>query len=534
LVNQFTNLPFLKTNSSATNPKQIVISFNRTVQALQIGIGENNGGNFSNVKISLLGSGGYTRSLYDGSADSTKRTSLNVQFENELFNSIRIEFMTVDTVSLSNITIQKARYNTTQIQGKTPQGTFEVVNLSTLGNLLVSLAEQKDAFGRLKIAEPYTIFDNSLCHQDSDALFWSTLTNGGGTSVYDRNTSKNTISTSATGDYVVRQTKQRFKYQPAKSHEFFMTGLLATEAGQRKRVGLCDYDNIGLANITNAPQNGVFFENNAGVISWNIVNNGVVTESVTQENWNIDKCDGTGFSRFELNLDYTNIFTGQLEWLGVGSVAVGFANKNGDVIYCHCFYHPSTSPFVDIYMRTANLPVSYEITSLNGSGSLKQICTSIISGGGYNPVGLQRTVKNSTDVSIGNNEKELVLGIRLKEDNFDSTVVMSSISIVSRAKNDFEALVCINPTYSGTVTWVDVPNSSVQYAVNNNNDVTDEGIEVYADKISGNINVLTTTIPSALTIGKDLQGNRDELWIVAKSEDGADTYSATLNFKDLI
>jgi len=128
-------------NSTSDNPKQIIIAFNRTVKALQIGFGENNGGNFSNIKISLLGSGGFSRAIYDKSTDDTKLTSLNAEFENELFNSVKVEFFTSDTVSLSNISIQRAIYETAQIEGKKPDGTFTIFSSTQQGNFKMSIEE---------------------------------------------------------------------------------------------------------------------------------------------------------------------------------------------------------------------------------------------------------------------------------------------------------------------------------------------------------------------------------------------------------
>lgn len=98
-------------NSTGNNPKVIILAFKRTVSAVQFGFGENNGGDFSNIKISLLGSEGVTRDSFDDSLNDTKRNSLNAEVGDELFNSLKIEFFTADEVSLSNITIQKAAFN---------------------------------------------------------------------------------------------------------------------------------------------------------------------------------------------------------------------------------------------------------------------------------------------------------------------------------------------------------------------------------------------------------------------------------------
>jgi hypothetical protein len=521
------------TNSTSDNPKQIIVAFKRTVKALQIGFGENNGGDFSNVKVSLLGSGGAQRSIFDRSTDSNKLTSLNSEFENEVFNSILVEFFTADPVSLSNIIIFKAKYDTVQIQGRKPNGDFNTVNTNFLGNLLVSLDEQKDAFGRLKTAEPFTIFDNSLTTELSDTLYWSELINGTASSSYDGVNSSIDMAVATDGDYIVRQTKQRFKYQPAKSHEFFITGLFSTEAGIRKRAGLVDYDNKSLVSVSNVPQNGVFFENNGGVLSWNIAKNGVITETVTQENWNIDTLDGQGNSGFELDIDYVNILTGQLEWLGVGVVLVGFATGGGEIAYCHAFQHASVASFVDVYMRTANLPLSYELTSITGSGAMKQICNSVISGGGFNPVGQSLAVQNTSSVGIGSNDTELLIGIRLKENSFEYTIEPTQLSILSLSNGNTLWTLSVNPTYTGTVVWVDVPNSEVQQAVNNGNEVTDEGIVLARGSFSNNTDSLNEPIDTAVKIGKSLSGTNDELWLFVTAL-GNENYHGTINFKELI
>jgi len=519
-------------NDSISNPKSIILAFNRTQKALQIGLGENNGGDFSNVKIYLLGSGGAQRSIFDKSLNNEKLTSLNAEFRNEVFNSIKIEFFTSDKVDLSNIIIFKASYDTTQIEGVNPNGDLKTVNTNILGNLLVSLDEQKDAFGRLKVAEPFTVFDSSLTTELSDILFWSERLGGAVSSSYDRLTSSKNLNVTTNGDYVVRQTKQRFKYQPAKSHEFFITGLLSTETNVRKRVGLLDYDNIDLPLTSNTPQNGVFFENNGGVLSWNIANNGVITESATQDNWNIDKADGTGRSGFDFNPDACNIFTGQMEWLGVGVVVVGFAIGAGSVVYTHAFQHASIGGFTNVYMRTANLPVSYEVTSLGGVGSLKAICSSVISGGGFNPLGQTNAAQNEDSIVISNST-ELLIGIRQKANSFEYTIDPSQLSILSTNNGNTLWTLCINPIYSGSVTWSDIPNSEVQKAENNNNTVSDFGIVLVQGSFSNNTDSLNNDVETSVKIGKTLLGERDELWLCVTAL-GNEEYYGTINFKELI
>jgi hypothetical protein len=520
------------TNSTTDNPKQIILAFNRTMNALQIGFGENNGGNFSNLKISLLGSGGSTRGIFDESTNNTKRTSRNAQFTNELFNSLLIEFYTSDAVSLSNITIQKASYNATQIQGQVKGNVFKNVGVDGFGKMKVALAT--DIFNRLPVALPETISDNSLVSEYSNDLFWSHWTSGTGASIiYDKATSSNLLSVTTTGDFAASQLKLRAHYQPAKAQEFLDTGLLTPELDVNKYFGYFDLDNYNSPTINGTIYNGIVFKTiSTTSIKWEIWNNGVLEDEASQDNWNLDKLDGTGASGIVLDLNFPEIGVGELEWLGVGAVRVGF-NIGGVNIPVHIFEHANIKGS-GVYMRTAKLPICYMIESTGGSGSMRQICNSIISGGGQNTKGVQRSVFNTTDVSILNGATELLIGIRLKPSDFDSTVIQESISVVSRAKNDFTLYLCINPTYTGTVSWVDKPNSSIQYAVNNNNPVTDLGIDILAQKVSGTINAISLPLNSALRIGKGLNNDYDELWIVILADDGNEDFSGAINYRELL
>lgn len=521
-------------NSTGSNPKQIILSFCRTIKAQQIWLGENNWGDFSNVKISLLWSGGAERSIYDESADDTKRTSLNVEFEDEVFNSILIEFNTTDEVGLSNITIQKARYNTAQIQGKDENWDFQVVWTSPGWSLKVKLQEyQWDAFGRLRVSEPFTIFDASLTTELASDLYWSVLTNGTATGIYDRTTSSYLLSTANTGDYCIRQTKQRWKYQPWKSHEVLITWLFNTEPGQIKRVWLLDYDNIGLWTVTNAPQNWICLTNNAWVVSFCIYNNGVLTESVDQDNRNIDKMYWNWPSSFVLDVNAANIFFVDMEWLGVGAVRCWFVSNTWEIIVAHQFRHASTAGFVNVYMRTANLPVSYSITSTDWAWSMKQICSSVISEGGFNPQGTTTAVQNSIPVSIDNNDNELLIWIRLKEDSFEYSVNPTVLSILSTSNWNTLRKLLYNPSYTWSVTRNDHPNSEVQVAENNNNNITDDWVVIAAWSFANNTDSLTQKIDTALRVWKHLDWSRDEIWLTVRAL-GNESYYWTINFKELI
>ena len=137
----FTNLHTRIENATATNPKILILHFNRTVNAHQIGIGCTGGGDFSNVKVVLIGSGGVERSVLDDSANSVKYTSNNYRFTPELFNAIRLEFHTTDTVTISNITVQKASPVEAALKAVKDNGILTFIGASNSGNLKTTNAE---------------------------------------------------------------------------------------------------------------------------------------------------------------------------------------------------------------------------------------------------------------------------------------------------------------------------------------------------------------------------------------------------------
>ena len=71
----------------------------------------------------------------------------------------------------------------------------------------------------------------------------------------------------------------------------------------------------------------------------------------------------------------------------VGNVRVGFV-INGQFILCHTFQHANQTGNTRVYMTTATLNPRYEITNTSataGARTMKQICSTVISEGGYTP-----------------------------------------------------------------------------------------------------------------------------------------------------
>ena len=103
--------------------------------------------------------------------------------------------------------------------------------------------------------------------------------------------------------------------------------------------------------------------NDAGQLS---ANNLIVTKTVetewTQDDWNIDRCDGTGKSGYTLDPTKMQMFYLDYYWYGAGFIRWGFRALDGDVIYAHKI--PNNNQNTEAYMRSGNLPARYEVNTI--------------------------------------------------------------------------------------------------------------------------------------------------------------------------
>ena len=129
--------------------------------------------------------------------------------------------------------------------------------------------------------------------------------------------------------------------------------------------------------------------------------------------------------------------------------------------------------------------------------------------------------------------RSILCGIRLRPDAFNATVIPKTLSLASEAKSDFRVSLCLNPIYSGTVTW-NGQGRTVQHSENNGNTVSDYGNVLFQSFVSGDTNTLNINLDSSLRIGKSLNGNFDELWVVVESLTANDKYYCSLNYLEAL
>ena len=308
-----------------------------------------------------------------------------------------------------------------------------------------------DAFGRLQVSEPYTLFDSQNRYA-IDNQFDTTTTGTGATSFLSNEASVKMEVTAGGVGSVVRQSYRSLPYQPGKGLLVLATFVMDSNnsVNLTQRVG---YFNS---------QNGVFFQRVDGVYSFVLRSNSLPTpgtpsdiRTVNQSSWNGDKLDGTGPSGITLDPSKAQILWMDFEWLGVGSVRCGFV-INGIFILCHTFQNANS--ITSVYMTTAILPVRYEITSTSAlAASLKQICSTVISEGGYQQASIEHVARRTTifnNIDTAANFYPIV-SIRLASTALGAVVLPNRIQFQPTTLQNYEIALMKNPTLTGA-SWAAV------------------------------------------------------------------------------
>lgn len=317
-----------------------------------------------------------------------------------------------------------------------------------------------DAFGRLRVSNPLTLFESSHRYQDNG--LWNINTASGGTSTFSANAGLiNMAVTTTSGSLVYRETTKVFSYQPGKSLIIFNTFVFApAKTNLRQRVGYFDTDN------------GIYVQLNDSTLSFverSSVTGSVVETVVSQASWNVDKLDGTGPSGFTLDITKAQIFWMDVEWLGLGTVRTGFV-IDGKLIHCHSFNHANL--ITSTYITSASLPVRYEIENTGtteSSSTLKQVCSSVISEGGYELRGAQQAVSVPVMVPLtlttaGTTYPVISIRLKTSPNRLNAIVILTALSILGTSSNTvYNWQVVAGGTTTGG-TWVSAgASSAVEY-----------------------------------------------------------------------
>ena len=391
---------------------------------------------------------------------------------------------------------------------------------------------QLDAFQRLRVSNPFTLFDSSTLYKDNGRF--DTYINGGGSTGCSTGTSVVTLNVNtANADQVLRQSFRVFPYQPGKS-----LLVLSSFAMETPKTNLTQ--RVGYFNS----QNGVYFE--CANTGYNMVlrscptGTSIIERRIPQNKWNVDRLNGEGKSGIILDVSKSQIFLADFEWLGVGNVRTGFV-INGNITYCHIFYNAN---FINsTYMQTATLPISYQIFNTGittSSSTLKQICSTVMSEGGYQAKsnsfyigpGLNLTLKTvATAPTI-----TPIVSIRLINGRTSAIVIPNEINILVNTTDVVSYYLILNPTltssnFSSYSTISNVQTDTSATALTGGR-IIRQGFLSSSSQSKENINLNDPDIFN-YQLGMSINGTSDIITLAANSAGSTANIYATLGWTEL-
>jgi hypothetical protein len=358
-----------------------------------------------------------------------------------------------------------------------------------------------DAFGRQRVSTPYTLFDSTMRYDKRPDQWFDALTNGATSTFLSNQCSVAMTTTTASGDTVLRRTKQCFPYQPGKS----MMALLSF-VGAPPSNGLIQ--EVGLF----SDRNGILLRASGTTLQFVVrsyATGSIVENIVSQSQWNIDTLP-------ELDFTKAQILAIDLEWLGVGRVRCGFV-LDGEIRYCHEFRHANVID--SVYMTTAILPMSYRIRndSVQASGrTMKQICCSILSEGGYEPDGAIYSIGHDLATVPNTSGERITAGIRMASGRTENVILPVRISTTTASADVIRWRLRLNPTLSGVV-WSAADNGRGNVEVTTSGTATGGTIIDSGFVSQGSANNYAVAEAIRLSLGQNASGVSDQLILTVES-----------------
>lgn len=406
-----------------------------------------------------------------------------------------------------------------------------------------------DGFGRMRVSEPFTLFDSQ--HRYVENKKWNNVVTGTGAVTHIPSESAINITAPAAAGTVIRQSNVVFPYQPGKSlllmNSFAFSERTTTGAKNvTQRIGYFSADNGIYLEQTNGTANSVNPRLGNGLRlvlrsdSTTTTIGDSVEISVEQANWNSDKFDGTGMSGRILDITKANIFWMDIEWLGVGDVRCGFV-VDGHMVVAHTFHNDNVN--ASAYMTTAVLPIRYELTNTGTTSPyVKQICNTVMSEGGFNPISATYNQLSNTD--IGGTLKEVTtagvyyncVSLRLAAGKTDAVIIPTDANILGESNKSYQWVLIKNATFSTAPTWT-IHTDCVTTEYNTNSLLTVTGGTIvktgYFTSSSGAV-AATNLGDISLQVGRTIAGVSDTYTLAVTSTSNIAKFTGCLTWYQII
>jgi len=324
-----------------------------------------------------------------------------------------------------------------------------------------------DAYARLRISQPSYIFGAQLTY-DLQPLLYEQITSGTGATVTFDTTNRDalmTFSSTPTGGQSYMQTFEHFRYSSGKGQLVIISfNMIAAVANVVKFAGYSD------------GTEGLEFQLDGTTKQFRIYS---TTTSgggtVTQDNWNLDKLDGTGESGITLDITKVQMFVIDFQGMHAGRVRVGFY-FDGEIVYAHKFNGSNTTVYPGT--KTVNLPVRAGMTctgTVNATMNLTGVSVAKEDGGVFDPGYL--FTQDSGLITAANGARTHALSIqpRLTFNSITNrtALLFQNIALLVTGNNPVHWELCLGDVLTGTTTFNNV--NTVYSAVDYNTAGTTSG-----------------------------------------------------------
>ena len=350
----------------------------------------------------------------------------------------------------------------------------------------VDLQSPANIDGALNMA---MLFPLALYKQDKrrDDLFFDTAIVQGGTltatATYSAINGGVVMATTASGDVVIRQSKQMHPYFSGSPQFFEMTMInIAAETNVIKRVGA--FSTLVATTPFDTTRDGFYVESSDGNIYFKVDKAGSNVFSAEKSTWNIDRLDGSGVvNPSGITFAGANFQALAIEYLYLGGTVARFGFLiNEELIWCHKFANANVNS--STFVSSPVQPVRYEIRQTGaGSGSLTQVCARAASKGTVSIIPMELSFEPAALINANvANTIYAIAGVSLND--LRGVVRLAAFYARGVTADDFRITVRLNPTVAGTFTYNAVANTSYSIALGSTadpstNTVTD-GIILYS------------------------------------------------------
>lgn len=364
-----------------------------------------------------------------------------------------------------------------------------------------------DAFGRLRVSEVTSLIQIKHIY-DKLPYQINEVTAGTATSILNQSNATVAMSVSSSGDYVIRQTKERATYQPGKGQLFEASfSNFNIQTNVIKKVGY-------FTSSTTAPYNtnydGFFLESNGvtNVISFQIWKSGTLTYSGATSTW-----DNLKFNPTDISWDKTNLAFIDFQWLGVGRVRFGLNISGTTYIFAE---YSGTNNLSNVYMSSPNKPIRYEIISSGGTGTFNQICSQVSMEGAINSLSTTSFISQSNSTTFDSvGTKYPFIGFKMNTNAGDITPYIDKIDILNTSNDNFLLTVELNPIISSAMTFNAIDSYVDASFGSNSQTITTSG-----HILGGFIGEAGTQALSSFNLrfseikpGKNINGTIDQVWL---------------------